>query len=287
MGNLTFITVLFVVNRNAQARSGLHDRLYLGVGQVAKRQAVSGQVTVLHRIRLGQQIEGIGIHDSDRQFSTGLGSDCILYCLERRKGVSRGGLVPSGCISQSGVVRGLPGAVRIILVGIVHAVCLDRNTHIAAFREQQLHNHSLRNNVRAVNQVTGIVKYTGNHLGSIGVARLLHPQHLLAIFLLDLIALTEERHFSFQFLKADTVTEGCLGVKRRRHQRDRQPTGAFQPGQVKTSLLAGGEQRSTQVGNLIGGDFSPVGRNRSRGKNFSQIHYVSLLTRSRQCCPAG
>ena len=42
MGNLVLVPELLVVNCNPQTGRGLYNRLYFGVGQIAKRQAVGG-----------------------------------------------------------------------------------------------------------------------------------------------------------------------------------------------------------------------------------------------------
>ena len=232
---------------------------------------------ILHLVRSDHVAEGGGVHV---HLSHNLANTCqnSVLCGVQVSNGGGGGDVPLRlCGRDFLVVGGLPSAVRVVVVGVVHAVCLDGDARNAIGGSQQLPDHALRNDTSASDKLCGVIVQTVHHITSIGVVAVQNTQDFLTVFLSQMVALTEERHLGLIELEALTGTERSLCVKCAGHQRNAHALVATQPLQVETSLLLGGEQCVRCKGHRIGGVIRPIGGNRSRGKDFLKIQCHVVL----------
>ena len=155
---------------------------------------------------------------------------------------------------------------------VLHTISRDVDLRLAALREQQAHNHALRNDVRAIDQLTRVVEHAVDGRARIRITGILNAQKLLTVMLLDLETLAEERHLRFDLLKADSVTESRLRIKRRRLEHDRQTLAALEPFQVKSGALLGREQAGTEVRDLVARSLRPAGGDNVRGEKINNVH---------------
>ena len=287
MACAVLIGIQFVVNHNLNAGSRCDHIFGFIVGQVAHTAASYGQPAILYGIGSFHQVERGGVHHHVSQGHTVIACHLVLDGLNLLERVCGCGGSPQVGGSQRSVVCLFPRAIRVIIVGVVHAIGLDGNTHCAALREQQLHAHAFRHNVSTGNQILLVIVNAVDDIRRIGVIAALGTQNLLAVFFLDLVALAEKRHLGFQLAHADVVTESGLCIKSRGFQGNRQALVALNPCQVKASTLYRGEQTAAQVRDCVGSSFGIVCRNDFRCKKFSKVHVFTSVMRSRRYWCAG
>ena len=236
-----------------------------------------GHKPILYLVRSNHIAEGGGVHV---HLSHDLANACqnsVLCSVQVSNGGS-GGDVPLGLRDRDFlVVGGLPSAVRVVIVGVVHTICLDGDAGGAISGSKQLPDHTLRNDTCASDKLRSVIVQTVHHITSIGVVAVQNTQDFLTVFLAQMVALTEERHLGLIELEALAGAERSLCVKCAGHQRNANTLVTTQPLQVETSLLLGGEQRIRCKGHRIGGIVCPIGGNRSRGKDFLKIQCHVVL----------
>ena len=178
-----------------------------------------------------------------------------------------------GVTSQSSVVVRLVGAIGVVVVGVLNAVGCDHDAgRTIDGGAEQLHTHTLGNDLGTVQQSVGVIEDTGDDIGGVGIVGILDTHDLLLVSFLHEHGLTEESHLGFIDLEALTGTQSGLRIEVRGCQGHGQTLVTLDPLEIQTHLLLGGEQTSTQVGHMVGSGFSPVGSNRLCVENVSNTH---------------
>ena len=271
MNLLAFIGVLLVIHDDASQSGGvLENGGDVPVRQITHAHAVCGQEAVLHGSHTAQQAEGVCVHGGVADLSA-LGRNGVLGGLNVREGIGGVASRPERGACQRKIIGGLPRAVRVVIVGVVNAVRLDGNAHVAILGKKQLHDHPLRHHQSAVDQVAGVIENPANDFAGVGVIRIHNAHNLLPVFFLDFEAFTEERHFSLRDRHAGPVAVGRLRVKGGGHQGNRHAPVALEPFQVKPRLLPGGEKRLAQIGFAVAYSLRPVHRNSEGADLFTKI----------------
>ena len=240
------------------------------------------QEPVLDFIRSNHLVESVGVH-------VGIGDNLTSVCQHgvcgsghRGDGCCSGRSVPLLLGSQSLVIGLLPSAVRVIIVDVAHAVGFDGDAGLTSLGSQKLPHHTLRNDACASDKLCGIIVDTIDNICRKLLIGSQNRNDLAAVFLINVSALTEERHIGLGHLNALTSTERSLSVEHARLQRNANALVTTQPLQFHADLFASREQGIRSIGLRIGRVIRPVGGNRSRGEDFIQIqcHNLVLLTRS-------